>query len=152
MTQLPLRLARDERGASLIEMALVMPFFAALVVGVVDLSRAYSAKLQLEQAAYRAVEKVQQYQSSDSTVGTLKTEAATAAGVTETTTNPQVTYSLECNGTAQAYTTACSTGAVRSVTVDISKDFMPMFATRAWPGANADGSITLHGRAGLRTQ
>lgn len=152
MTQLPLRLARDERGASLIEMALVMPFFAALVVGVVDLSRAYSAKLQLEQAAYRAVEKVQQYQSSDSTVGTLKTEAATAAGVTETTTNPQVAYTLECNGTAQTYTTACSTGAVRRVTVDISKDFMPMFATRAWPGANADGSITLHGRAGLRTQ
>ena len=56
-------------------MALVVPFFATLIIGVVDLSRAYSAKLQLEQAAYRAVEKVQQYQISDSTVGTLKTEA-----------------------------------------------------------------------------
>ncbi|MFL6764305.1 MAG: TadE/TadG family type IV pilus assembly protein [Sphingomicrobium sp.] len=147
-----LRLVRDERGASLIEMALVMPFFAALIVGVVDLSRAYSAKLQLEQAAYRAVEKVQQYQSSDSTVGTLKTEAAAAAGVTETTSNPQITYTLECNGTSQSYTTACTSGAVRWVNVDISKNFVPMFTTRAWPGANSDGSITLHGRAGLRTQ
>lgn len=152
MMRIQRHLARDERGASVIELALVMPFFAALIIGVVDLSRAYSTKLQLEQAAYRAVEKVQQYQSSDSTVGTLKTEAAAAAGVTETTTNPNISYSLECNGTAQAYTTACATGAVRRVTVDISKNFSPMFPSRAWPGANADGTITLHGRAGLRTQ
>lgn len=145
-------LARDERGASVIEMALVVPFFATLIIGVVDLSRAYSAKLQLEQAAYRAVEKVQQYQSSDSTVGTLKTEAATAAGVTETTTNPTITYTLECNGTVQSYTTACAGNEVRMMNIDIAKDFTPMFPSRAWPGANADGTITLHGRAGLRTQ
>lgn len=145
-------LARDERGASLIEMALVVPFFAALIIGVVDLSRAYSAKLQLEQAAYRAVEKVQQYQSSDSTVGTLKTEAAAAAGVTETSTNPAISYSLECNGTAQSYTTVCAGTEVRMMNVDIAKDFTPMFPSRAWPGANANGTITLHGRAGLRTQ
>ena len=151
MMRLQLRLGGDERGASVIELALVMPFFAAIVIGVVDLSRAYSAKLQLEQAAYRAVEKVQQYQSSDSTVGTLKTEAAAAAGITETTTNPLITYSLECNGTAQTYTSSCS-GAVRRVTVDISKDFTPMFPSRHWPGANSNGTITLHGRAGLRTQ
>ena len=152
MIERQLYLARDERGASIIELALVMPFFAAMIIGVVDLSRAYSAKLQLEQAAYRAVEKVQQYQSSDSTVGTLKTEAAAAAGITETTTNPSITYSLECNGTAQAYTSSCTSGAVRRVTVDISKDFTPMFPSRVWPGANANGTITLHGQAGLRTQ
>lgn len=147
MIKLPLNIVRDERGASLIELALVLPFFGALVVGVVDLSRAYSQKLQLEQAAYRAVEKVQQYQSSDSTVGTLKTEAAVAAGITETSTNPSVTYTLECNGTAQTYTTACVSGAVRKINVDISKTFTPMFSTGRWPG-----TVTLHGRASLRTQ
>lgn len=143
---------RDERGASVIELALVMPFLAALIIGTVDISRAYSSKLQLEQAAYRAIEKVQQYQSSDSTVGTLKTEAATAAGITATASNPSIVYSLECNGTPQSYTTACTSGAVREVTVDISKTFTPMFPSRIWPGANSDGTFTLHGRAGLRTQ
>jgi hypothetical protein len=27
-----------------------------------------------------------------------------------------------------------------------------MFASSKWPGSNADGTYTLHGRAGLRTQ
>ena len=44
-------LAADERGTSLIEMALATPMFAALLMGMVDLSRAYSEKLQLEQAS-----------------------------------------------------------------------------------------------------
>jgi Flp pilus assembly protein TadG len=147
MIRLPHNVIRDERGASLIELALVLPFFGALIVGVVDLSRAYSAKLQLEQAAYRAVEKVQQYQSNESTVDTLKTEAAAAAGITATSTNPAISYTLECNGTSQAYTTACTTGAVRKINVDISKTFTPMFSTGRWPG-----TVTLHGRASLRTQ
>ena len=50
---------RDERGASIIELALVAPVLASMLVGMVDLSRAYSYKLKLEQAAQRAIEKVQ---------------------------------------------------------------------------------------------
>jgi hypothetical protein len=38
------------------------------------------------------------------------------------------------------------------VNVNIAKDFTPLFLFRGWPGANANGTITLHGRAGLRTQ
>jgi Flp pilus assembly protein TadG len=146
------RLARDERGASLIELALVMPFFAALVVGVVDLSRAYSAKLQLEQAAYRAIEKVQQYQTTESTYNTLQSEAATAAGVP--TSNVTIDYWLECDGVRQStYDTSCSGGTqARWISVDVQNKFSPMFTTRAWPNANSDGTITLHGKASLRTQ
>ena len=72
-------LARDERGASIIEMAMVTPLLGSLLIGMVDISRAYSAKLQLEQSAYRAIEKVQGYQTSESTYSTLKTEAGSAA-------------------------------------------------------------------------
>ena len=36
------RLAKDEGGASIIELALVAPILATLLVGMVDLSRAYS--------------------------------------------------------------------------------------------------------------
>ena len=41
-------LIRDERGTSVIELALLAPILASLVIGMSDLSRAYSAKLQLE--------------------------------------------------------------------------------------------------------
>ena len=84
------RLARDDRGASIVELALVVPIMGSLLIGMVDLSRAYSHKLKLEQAAQRAIEKIQQYQTSTSTYGTLQSEAAEAAGVP--TTNVAIDY------------------------------------------------------------
>ena len=79
MIRLIKRFARDDRGASVIEMALVMPFFATMIIGVADISRAYSAKLRLEQAAYRSIEKVQQYRDTSSTFSTISSEATAAA-------------------------------------------------------------------------
>jgi len=146
-------LRRDERGASIIEMALVTPVLASLLIGMVDISRAYAARLQLEQAAQRAIEKVMQYQANSSTYSTLYLEASSAAGVPV----DQVTvdYWLECNGVrSDAYDVACPSGQTyaRYVTVSIDKDFTPMFGTAYFPGANSDGSYTLTGEAGLRTQ
>jgi Flp pilus assembly protein TadG len=152
-------LQRDERGAALIELALLLPVMATVVIGVADISRAYSQKLLLEQAAYRAVEKVQQYQASESTYDTLKNEvvsAATDAGFTDVTTgNVTIDYWLECDGVRQtSYDLSCATAAstARWITVDVTHNFTPMFASNRWPGSNSDGSYTLHGRAGLRTQ
>ena len=153
MTRLLGILARDERGASVIELALVAPVFASMLIGMVDISRGYSAKLQLEQAAQRAIEKVQQYQTTSSTYSTLQDEAATAAGVA--TSAVTIDYWLECNGARQAvYDSSCSAGQsyVRYVTVSIQKVFTPMFGTRYFPGANSNGTYTLTGRAGMRTQ
>jgi len=151
--------ARDENGASLIELAIALPILASLLIGMVDISRAYSAKLQLSQAAYRAVEKVQQYNTTASTYNTLKTEAAsaaTAAGFTGVTADSvAIDFWLECNGARAAdYNTPCPNGQAyaRWVTVDITASFSPMFASRRWPNANSDGTFTLHGKAGLRTQ
>ena len=152
-------LARDEGGASLIEMGLALPILASLLIGMVDISRAYSAKLQLEQAAYRAIEKVQQYNTTSSTYNTLKSEAAaaaTAAGFTGVTDDSVIIdFWLECDGTRAAdYNSVCPGNQTyaRWVTVDISGTFTPMFASRRWPGANSNGTFTLHGKAGLRTQ
>jgi Flp pilus assembly protein TadG len=152
-------LARDERGASIIEMAMAMPVLAGLLIGMVDISRAYSAKLQIEQAAQRAIEKVQQYNTTDSTYNTLKAEAgsaARAAGFTTVADNDvTIDYWLECNGARQAdYTTSCPDGQSygRWITIDIPAKFTPMFASRRWPGSNTDGTYTIHGKAGLRTQ
>jgi hypothetical protein len=152
-------LARDEGGASIIELAMVTPVLGSLLIGMVDLSRAYSAKLQLEQSAYRAIEKVQQYNTTSSTYDTLKAEAASAAvaaGFTDVTaSNVTIDFWLECDGTRAAdYNSVCgpSQTYARWVTVDITGTFTPMFSSRHWPGANTDGSFTLHGKAGLRTQ
>lgn len=159
MTRLLRRLGRDERGASIIELALLMPIMGTLVIGVVDISRAYSQKLLLEQSAYRAIEKVQQYQATESTYDTLKNEvvsAANNAGFSDvTSTSVTVDYWLECSGVRQTnYDSTCSTLPVtaRFITVDVTHKFTPMFASRRWPGSNSDGTYTLHGRAGLRTQ
>ena len=146
-------LARDEQGTSLIEMAMVAPVLGSMLLGMVDISRAYSAKLQLEQAAYRSIEKVQQYRTTTDTYTTLQAEAASAAGVA--TTAVTVDPWLECNGVRQTtYTGVCATGQVptRYITVSIQKMFTPMFGSRFFPGANSNGTYTLTGRAGLRTQ
>ena len=159
MIRLRKSIIREERGATVIEMGLLLPVLATVVVGVADVSRAYSQKLLLEQAAYRAVEKVQQYQSSQSTYDTLKTDvvaAATSAGFTDVTASSvTVDYWLECSGARQSdYNTSCSTApaTARWISVDVTHNFMPMFAWRKFPGANTNGSYTLHGRASLRTQ
>jgi len=147
------RLAKDDRGASIIELALVAPILASLLIGMVDLSRAYSHKLLLEQAAQRSIEKVQQYQATSSTYGTLQSEAATAAGVPAS--DVTVTYWLECNGAKQSnYDSSCPDGQAygRWINVDIKGTFTPMFASQYFPKANSDGTYTIHGQAGLRTQ
>lgn len=146
-------LVRDERGASIIEMAMVAPVLAMLLVGMVDISRAYSAKLQLEQAAQRSIEKVQQYRTTTSTYATLQSEAATAAGVSATAVT--VDYWLECNGARAAdYNSSCTSGqtSARYISVSIDKNFSPIFGTRFFPGANTDGTYTITAEAGLRTQ
>jgi Flp pilus assembly protein TadG len=155
----------DEGGASIIEMALILPVFTTMLLGMVDISRAYSAELQLEQSGYRAIEKVQQYQATEDTYTTLKNEAvsaANAAGFTDvTTSNVTVDYWLECDGVRQGngtpgngYDTTCSTGQRygRWVNVSLTHKFKPLFASNIWPGSNSDGTYTLHASAGLRTQ
>ena len=152
MTRNPLTLGRDERGASIIELALVAPFLAAMIIGMVDISRGYGQKLQLEQAAQRAIEKAMQGKKTTSLYDTLKAEGATAAGVTESAVT--VDYWAECSGVRQAsYSTDCGTGVpyARYVTVEIQKTYTPMFSTK-FAGSNGDGSFTLKGKAGIRVQ
>jgi Flp pilus assembly pilin Flp len=156
-------LARDERGASIIEMALVAPFLATLVIGMIDISRGYSAKIKLEQVAQRTIEKAMQgMQGDDSTdiFNSLKAEAAATAEVDPS--KVEVRYWLECNGVSQNsnpstmaadYEKVCQGGErySRHLNVKIEKTYTPMFATK-WLGSNSDGSFTLIGESGLRVQ
>lgn len=149
----------DDRGTSLIELALATPILAAVLMGMVDLSRAYSERLQLEQATQRAIEKVFNNQTQSTSYNTLKAEAVSAAqdaGYTSVTaTDVTIDYWLECDGARQAsYDTPCADGQLyaRYLNIAIQKKFVPHFGTQYFPGANSDGTFTLRSDAGIRTQ
>ena len=152
-------LCADERGTSLIEMALATPILAACLMGMVDLSRAYSERLQLEQATQRAIEKVFNNQTTSTSYNTLKTEAVDAAhdaGFTSVTaTDVTIDYWLECNGVRQSsYDSSCTDVALqaRYLNIAMQKKFTPSFGTKYFPGANSDGTYTIRADAGIRTQ
>ncbi|HEY0163942.1 MAG TPA: TadE/TadG family type IV pilus assembly protein, partial [Sphingomicrobium sp.] len=136
----------ERAGNVTVELALLAPILSAMLIGLVDLSTAYSAKLRLEQVAQRSIEKVMQNSFAVSQAATLKTEAEAAAGSGSTAT---VTYWLECNAVKQtgasAYTSNCPDGQqyARYVQVQISKSHTAIIANTTW---------TLVGVAGIRIQ
>jgi Flp pilus assembly protein TadG len=148
----PLR--ADEAGNSVVELGLVLPIMATLLMGAIDISRAVSAKTALEQAAQRTIELIQRsaYDVSDNSAYEDEAEAAAGTGSTATITNW-----LECNnnGTKLDYTTgSCTSGDpyARYTRVTITQPFSPMFGSRFFPGANADGTFTITAVAGIRSQ
>lgn len=145
-------LAADQRGNSFVEMGLLMPILATLLVTTIDVSRAYSARLALEQAAQRAVEKIQIKDYVQTDKATMKSEAETAGGTGSSAT---VTDWLQCgtSSTQLPYTDSCSSGAsARFVKVVITKSYTPLFIKAVFPNKNSDGTVTLKATAGIRVQ
>ncbi|MBB3764020.1 TadE/TadG family type IV pilus assembly protein [Sphingomicrobium lutaoense] len=144
---------RDERGTSVVEMGMLAPVLATLIIGTSDLALAYSEKLRLEQASQSAIEKVMQRNSdAGTTILTLKVEASQQANVPIT--QVDVDYWLECNGTRQGqYDVTCPTGQTyaRYLQVSIESEYDPMFPAKLF-GANDRGKYPIHGQAGIRTQ
>src|SRR5690348_434815 len=69
-----LQILRCDRGAAVIELAMVAPMLALMTVGVIDMSNAFSAKLAVEQGTQRAIEKIMQTTETSTVQGTLKNE------------------------------------------------------------------------------
>ena len=142
----------DERGAAVIELALVAPFLAFLTIGIIDISNAFSRKLTLEQAAQRAVEKVMQTTGETTPEATIKSEAAAQGNVTED--DVVVSYRLECAGTVEAtFDTECDEGEdeVRYLLVTVNGTYEPMFPVHYF-GAHDDQLYHMSAQAGLRTK
>jgi Flp pilus assembly protein TadG len=144
---------RDERGNSFIELALAAPLMAALFIGMVDASRAVSAKVDLEQAAQRALERVQatDYKTSDASAVEADAEAAAGTGSEAT-----VDAWLECNhdGVHLNFDTdSCSAGQsyARYVEVNVQSSFAPLYGSM-FPGADSNGEIQVNGQATVRVQ
>ena len=141
----------DAAGTVTIELALIAPLLAAMLIGLVDLSTAYSDKLRLEQVAQRTIEKVQQKGFTVDMKAALETEAEAEAGAGA---DADLTFWLECNGAKVTdYDGGCSSGQpyARYVQLDIQKDVTPVIIAK-FAGSNSDGTITVHGIAGIRIQ
>lgn len=112
-----LKLLKDNCGTAIIEMAIVAPVLALGVVGIVDMSNAYSKKLALEQAAQRAVEKIMNTTETASVEDTLANEALCQMNGQTTTT------ATDAAGVVQT-TTTCNSGelAASDVTVTWRQD------------------------------
>jgi Flp pilus assembly protein TadG len=176
MSRLPtIRLLGDARGAAVIELALVAPVLALTVIGVVDMSNAYSRKLALEQGAHRAIEKIMQTTDVNTVEDTLTAEAVcqvnglNADGTCKTSpitsSNVTVTWRLECTdsgGTMTAQTTTDSntfdgftcpggtTKEARYVQVALTDKYYPLFPIHF--ASFLTDSYPLTATAGMRTE
>jgi Flp pilus assembly protein TadG len=165
------RIAFNERGAAIIELALIAPVLALGVIGIVDISNAFGRKLLLEQGAQRAIEKIMQTTQDETVDDTVKKEAVCQvnganpdgtckAGIISTS-DVTVTYRLECTagGTTTVYTgvaaaTDCASNEKQAqyVSVTVSGTYTPMFSTHFASFNNSDGKYHLSATAGMRTQ
>lgn len=151
------KLLRDQRGTSLVELAFAAPILAMLVMGIGDLARGFSEKYVLQQVANRTIE-MAHLGSTEDDYEYLKVEAAAAltdAGVTGAT----VTLKSwrECNGNKDnqlPWQGSCPNGeqTARYITLTIGSTFRPSFGSLTYAGANADGTVPISASVSLRVQ
>jgi Flp pilus assembly protein TadG len=164
----------DDRGAAVIEMAMIAPVLVLATIGIVDISNAYSKKLAAEQGAQRAIEKIANT-TENSTVeatlaneavcqvngmnsnGTCKTSPITASDVTVTwrvdcvtggTTNTQTTTS---SATYDANLLACTGTKAGYVMVTVNDTYTPLFPIHFGSFNTSDGKYHVSATAGTRT-
>lgn len=147
---LHLRAARD--GAAAMEMVIIMPVIAGLMMVAIDFSNAWSMRLQLEQAAQRGIELAAARKGVAPDYDYVRTEALAAWG--KPVTAASVDTWLECGGVRQATLTANCAGAQRAryLSVTISADFQPSFNWGGVISGGRSGGFNLTGDATVRVQ
>jgi Flp pilus assembly protein TadG len=155
MRRVVLRLARDRRGASLVELALIAPMLLTLFAGILDCGRLFAAKLNLQQVAERSVElatmsgiSTQTYQVVQTNMQADATSAAPAAS------QIVVSFWLECNGVKQGdFNASCNTGeqVARYASLSIASSYTPTFPWLFGPLV-ANGKIAVNSAASVRVQ
>jgi Flp pilus assembly protein TadG len=152
---------------------------AVCVVGIVDISNAYSRKLALEQGTQRAIEKIMQTTDVDTVENTLKDEVCkqvdglasdgkTCLNTPITTSDVTVTYTFECKNittgalSGQATTTDAATFDAMSCTgtdkeqryiqVAATGKYTPMFPMHFAGFTSSDGTYHVSAKAGMRIE
>ncbi|MBW0006504.1 MAG: pilus assembly protein [Sphingomonas sp.] len=168
-------LRADDRGAAVIEMAMVAPVLALCVIGIVDISNAFSKQLSLEQGAQRAIEKIMNTTENASVESTLASEvqcqvngSTTSGGVTTCNTSPTqaitVNWRLDCtvgttttsqtttnSATYDGWLTACAGTKAGYVSVTVTDKYSPLFPIHFASFNTSDSTYHLTATAGVRT-
>lgn len=149
------QLARSERGAGVMELALAAPLIAFAAISAFDIMQGYAFKLSLEQAAQRAtdlaiVRKPPGDDSSD--VAYLENEVTEAAPGTE----PAVELYVTCDGERfDDYEHVCpaETEVARYVMITVAGNYEPMFGYIGFLGDEYPvRSVRLVGNSSVRIQ
>jgi Flp pilus assembly protein TadG len=144
-------LLRDERGASLVELALVLPLFPLLIFGAVDFGRAFYLSTEIVGAAQAAA--AYGTQSPTDTTGMNNAAQDDAPNVPNLSAGTP-TYGTECpdgsNYTANTSTmpSTCpgTTTGIYRINVTVTGRYSPWFP---WPGVPS--SMTLSSSASMRS-
>ncbi len=120
------RLIHDDRGTSLIELAIVAPVLAGLMLGMVDVSLLVQRRLELQEATAQLANIAAATPPNAVTLAGLRTAGARLAQVPE----DQITLALgiRCNnGPFQAMDSICDVGQQRSdmLTIRLQDQFGP---------------------------
>lgn len=136
-------LARGEHGASLVETALVLPFFLLLSLGAVDLGRAFYLVIEIAGAARAGA--IYGSQNPNDTTG-IKNVAQDDAPDVPSLSVGTPTYGCECaDGTS--YSASCSTtpscsnglNVVYRVNITVTGTYAPLIS---WPGVPSSMSFS----------
>ncbi|MGD0366182.1 MAG: TadE/TadG family type IV pilus assembly protein [Acidobacteriaceae bacterium] len=143
-------LLRGEHGASLVELALVLPVFSLLLVGAIDFGRALYISTELTGAAHAAA--VYGSQNPTDTAG-MNTAAQDAAPDVPSLSVTTPTYGCECSD-GTSYSASCGTtpscssnNVVYLVKVTVSGTYHPLLS---WPGV-FHTSMSLSSSASMRS-
>jgi Flp pilus assembly protein TadG len=135
-------LLQDEHGASLVEMAVVLPLFMLLLFGAIDFGRAYYMTIELAGAAHAAV--VYGSQNPTDTTG-MRNAALDDAPNVPSLSVATPTYGCECSD-GSSYSASCSTTPscgtttqVYRVNVTVTGSYTPLFP---WPGIPSSMSFS----------
>jgi Flp pilus assembly protein TadG len=142
-------LLQDEHGASLVELALVLPLFPLLLFGAVDFARAFYLSVEIAGAAQAAA--VYGSQNPTDTTGMQNAARYDAPNVPNLSAGTP-TYGCECSD-GTAYSASCSVKPscssnteVQRVNVTVTGTYTPLIP---WPGLPA--SMSLSSSASMRS-
>jgi len=139
-----------ERGASIVEMALLLPILLLLLLGVIDFGRGYYLNTEVSAAASAgALYGAQSTTTAQDTAGIKAAAIADAPNVNGMTV-PNVSLACQCSGsTASVSCTSPGCGSsshiIEWLTVGTTAAYKPLFP---YPGIPS--SITLNGQATVR--
>jgi len=145
------KMARDDRGNAVVELALYLPVALLMFGGMFDFSQAVTQKLRAQQAIARTLEMASNLPTSAMDAATLRAEAATAANVPQSSVTANVW--LECNGVVST-TGSCtsSIGLARYASVRINHNYQLTLYPALSGGRASSAPIPFQVQGSLRIQ